>query len=182
MVDRVESFPAAYVVDDADAATDAGASHGFRTDGVSALAPRFEVDVTPADGEPWRGAFFGGRDDLDVVVHSPSSNHLVVVAGGVGYVVPVLDPEAYAVVSLRPVREVETSESAGVVVLIGFTSMLAVGATGQVAWSSDRLVSDGFTEVRLTIDSIVVRGYDAPSDSDIETTLSLSSGEILDRR
>lgn len=182
MVERMELFSAAYVIEDADVAIAPATYHEFRTEGVSSLAPRFEVDVTPANGQPWRGAFFGGRDELDTVANSPSPDHLIAVAGGVVYAVAVSTPESYDVIPLRPVRSVEASESAGVVVLVGFNSVIAVGGTGRVEWGSDRLVSDGFTEVRLSIDSIVLRGYDAPSDTDVETTLSLSNGELLDRR
>jgi hypothetical protein len=119
MVNQISYFESEYELGDADVAVEASAKHDFHTDGVSMLAPRFEIDVAPTNGQPWRGAFFGGRDALDVVAYSPSPDHLIAVAGGVAYVVPVLTPESYEVISMRPVRLIEASPAAGVAVLVG---------------------------------------------------------------
>lgn len=105
---------------------------------------------------------------------------MVVVAGGVAYWVPVDQPERYKVLDLRPVRDAVCSAATKIIVLVGYTSLLGVGPDA-LTWKTGRLVSDGFAEVRLAADSVVVRGFHAPIDEEVRIAVELSTGEILAR-
>jgi hypothetical protein len=181
MVDRVEIFPAAFTLTEHEPASRVMPEVRFEAEGVSRLAPAFEIDLETAD-RAWSGACFGGRDGLNLLINSPNPEVLVAVAGGVAYSVPVRSPEDYEVVPLRPVREAAYAPDLGVVVLVGWTSLVGIGASGKQHWTAERLCSDGFDEVRVTSTTVVVRGFDAPSDREVETTLDLRTGERVSRR
>lgn len=152
----------------------------FVAEGVSELAPAVSLAVTYA-GSTWVGDFFGGHENFSVVVPGVKGATLLVVAGGVAYIVPAARPDDYQVVSLRPIRDVLLSNQAGVVILVGYTTLGAVGAEGEM-WVSERLVWDGFTEVRIASGTVVLRGFDAPSGRDVEVSLDPLSGDVVSRR
>lgn len=156
----------------------------FVAAGVSELAPAISLNVSPGGGSgSWCGEFFGGHEDVSSVVLGVSlstGDGVLVVARGVGYLVPVGAPEVFEVVSLRPIRDVVVCASDGVALLVGYTDVVAVGAGGEL-WDSGRLVWDGFTSVRVGSGSVVVTGFDAPSGRDVEITLDLATGDVLSR-
>lgn len=152
----------------------------FVASGVSELAPSASLEVT-ADGASWVGDFFGEWEGLSVVVAGLGGGTLVVVASGVGYIVPIHRPEEYEVIWPRPIREVLLAEGTRIAVLVGYTNLAAVDARGE-RWRSGRLVSDGFTTARIEAGDVVVRGFHAPSHSDVEVSLRMSSGEVTSRR
>jgi hypothetical protein len=178
MVRRDASFPAKYIVEEADP-TSTLADVTFVTEGVSRLAPVFSIEVTIDGGRRWRGDVFGGRDPLSLIVNGPSQAVLLAVAGGVGYVVPVESPETYAVLQLRPVMDVLTVPDAHLLVCVGLTKLVAVASDGSVNWTSPQVAADGISSVRTTSSTVVVTGWDAPSHRDVETTLDLESGKII---
>jgi hypothetical protein len=154
----------------------------FMTDAAVLLAPRYTVEVSEAAGEHmWSGAFFGGRDGADVLVCGPGPGTLVAIAGGVAYSVSVEAPRDYVALPMQPVREVLYSIGSGLVILVGYTSLAAVGADGAMQWRSGRLVSDGFLEVRLGSTTLTVRGWYAPVDHEVEITLDLDDGRVISR-
>lgn len=130
----------------------------FAAPGVPRLAPAISLKVARADGESWAGSFFGADDPFSIVVLGVSppraSAGLLVVAGGVGYLVPVDNPETYRVIALRPIRNALVSEEDRLVVLVGYSRLTGLGAQNDM-WTSRDLVSDGFREVRLARDTIV---------------------------
>lgn len=152
----------------------------FVAEGTVLMAPRYKVEVLSApDGTGWIGAFFGGSDGADLIICGPGPRTLVAVAGGVAYIVPVMAPEQFAVVPMRPVREALCSVESNIVILVGYTELLAVAADGALLWRSERLVSDGFLEVRLASTTVTVRGWHAPSDREIEVTLDIEGGRVI---
>jgi len=178
MIDHDASFPAAYSVREADV-TSGPPDVSFSTDGVSKLAPAFSIDVVCATARRWRGDVFGGTDPLRLLVNGAAPDVLLVVAGGVGYAIPVEEPEAYNVVELRPLTEVLPALNAGLIICVGLTKLLALGPDGSEAWRSPRLGADGLSGVRIGSDFVVATGWDAPSQREIETTLDLKSGEPI---
>lgn len=87
-------------------------------------------------------------------------------------------PDRYEVLPIRPVREIIPVIDAKLMILVGYTSLLAVGVDG-VKWASPRLVSDGFSEVRVALSRVVVRGVSARDNMEIEITLDLATGEAV---
>jgi hypothetical protein len=177
VVDRDLNIPVTYDVEEVSAPYGA-ADVRFVGDDVTALAPSYGIVVTTLNDLRWQGEVFGGRDTLNRIVSGPDSEHLVLVAGGVGYVVPVDTPEDYAVVPVRPVADVVVVRDSGLVICVGLTKIAAVGAGGTVLWVSPQVTADGIASVRVTSSLIVVTGWDAPLNRQVETTLDLQSGEV----
>lgn len=150
----------------------------FRSANDAATEPCIDAFVCAASDHRWLGRFYGRRGDANALVHTPTPDSLLVVAGGIPYWVPAKSPEEFKVVGFQPVRAVHCAPGAGLLVLEGYTSLVALGRTEKPVWQSPRLVSDGFAEVRLTSSDIWVRGYSAPCDDDIERRLELASGSI----
>lgn len=153
----------------------------FAAEGTPRLAPVVEIFVVSEAGSSWHGSFFGSADALSLLVSTADPGILLVIAGGVPYLVPVDQPETFRVLSLRPVREVHCAVAEGIVLLAGYSDLLALGA-GAVRWTVKRLASDGFYEVRVTSSTVVVRGYSAAEGHEVETTVDLASGAVLARR
>lgn len=182
MTEFVNVFAASYQVEDDPSRPVGERTHDFVAPGVSELSPAVEIAVTPATGGTWHGRFFGNHHGPNVVVNGPSPDVLVVVAAGVAYVVPVGSPSDCHVLPNWPVRSIHYAPHLGLVLLADFTGVAALGEGGAVRWEAKDLVSDGFTDVRLAQSTLVVGGYVAPEARDVETTLDLATGEVLDRR
>lgn len=151
----------------------------FSSEGVSHLAPTYALAVKPDGGSEWRGEFFGGRASLNEVVNGPAPDLLIAIAGGVGYVVPVKGPAHYSVAPVRPVTQVVAVPDAHVVICVGLTKLSAIGADGRVAWTSARLVADGFFEVRVSASGLVLRGRDPAAAQDVEMTIDPVTGTVV---
>ncbi|MCL3862096.1 hypothetical protein [Actinotalea sp. K2] len=182
MTEFVNLFAASYQVDDDPSRPVGERTFDFVTTGVAELAPAVEITITPATGDTWHGRFFGNYDGPNVVVNGPSPDVLVVVAAGVAYVVPVGSPPDYRALPAWPVRSVHCALPVGLVLLVDFTGVTALGEGGVVRWEAKDVVSDGFTDVLVTPSTVVVGGYVAPEARDVETTLDLATGAVVDRR
>lgn len=182
MTEFVRSFEPTYKVAEDPSPFGRTVSFSFAGDDLPQLAPAVELEVTRPDGHAWHGDFYGLVDGLSAVVDGPGPDVLTVVAAGVGFVVPVSSPGDYTILGVRPVRAIECAPERGLVILAGYSDLVALGADGMVRWEARRLSSDGFAEVRLTSSAVVVRGYDAAEGHEVETTLDLATGEIVSRR
>jgi hypothetical protein len=175
---RCADFPATYRVLEGEATIDGPRLQELRASEALETGPGLDVMVSDAGGRSWLARFYGRRDDPSLLAHTPSPDHLLVVAGGIPYWVPAEEPTAFRVLGFQPVRSVHCAPGVGLLVLEGCTSLAAIGDYGQVVWRSPRLVSDGFAEVRLTSADVWIRGYSAPDHGDVERRLDLASGAI----
>lgn len=182
MTDFVEDFPAGYSVWEGALVGSSRESLTFATEGTPRLAPVVEILVASDAGSSWHGSFFGSADALNVLVATADARTLLVVAGGVSYLVPVDEPEKYLVLPLQPVRDVQCAEAERLVLLAGYSDLLAIGADGAIRWTAKDLVSDGFDEVRVTPSTVEVRGFDPAEGHEVEMTVDLASGVVLARR
>jgi hypothetical protein len=154
----------------------------FRAGGGLGPAPRVEIAVDPlGGGDGWIGEFYGHRDGLNVVAHTPDPESLLVVSGGVAYWVPANAPEGFKVLDFQPVMSVHCYAGSDVLILAGYSRLAAIDSGGGVAWQSTQLVSDEFYEVRLTASVVVARGYSAPDDHEVEWTLDQATGSIVNK-
>lgn len=157
--------------------TDEGAL-AFVTEGVARGAPAVALSVAPAGGDRWQGEFFGRPNAPSYVASTPDPRVVLVVAGGVGYLADVDEPARYDVVTADPIRDVVPAPEAGVLLCVGLTTLTALGPGRAVAWTSPRLVADGFSEVRVGSGVVVVRGRAPMAGSDVELVLDLRSGTL----
>jgi hypothetical protein len=181
-MELIADFPADYTV-----ALEAAGSSGeavveFRAADGLARSPALVLHVVPpSPGRGWFGEFFGERDGENAVAHTAHPRRLLAVAGGIPYLVPVDAPNDYAVIRTWSVRSVHPSVSYGLVILAGYSRLLAVDGAGRQVWESADLASDGLAEVRITSTVVVARGFWGPEGRDVETAVDIATGTIVDR-
>jgi hypothetical protein len=181
VVDYDQTFSSSFSVTEAYSDPGGLREVSFNMPGALTAAPAIAIEVTCVDGLQWRGLVFGGTDDANMLANSPNPDVLVAIGNGFAYIVPVGTPDKYAAISLRPVRSILTVPTARVLVFVGYTRLLAIGAGGDELWTTQRLVADGFSEVRVVDTALAVRGWDARLDRDVETTVDLHSGAVMTR-
>jgi hypothetical protein len=157
----------------------ASGARSFVANGVVTASPAAVLAVTPDTGQSWQGEFFGHRDALCYVAATADPTLMLVVAGGVGYVVDVIDPARYTVLDLRPIRTVLIAAHARLVVCAGTVALTALGGGGKQVWSTARLVADGIEEVRVGSDFVLVRGRGTVGAREIEITVDIYTGKVL---
>jgi hypothetical protein len=180
-LDYIEDFEANFSLEEAEPIQGALPCIQFTTGGVLTAAPCLQISVTRRDGSRWCGEIFGGWDELTRILNSPDPDVFVAVAGGVAYAISAKHPQTYRVLALRPVLDTVCAVEMKRLIVVGYTGLLALGPSGQI-WKSERLVSDGFSEVRLASSTVIVRGSDAPSGREIEVVVDLTNGEIVARQ
>lgn len=72
--------------------------------------------------------------------------------------------------------------SVALAIIFDFTGVVALGKGGTVRGEATNLVSDGFTDSQLMASMLTVKGYVAPEGRDVETTLDLATGLVLERQ
>ena len=149
----------------------------FSATGEGMHSEGFVVRFLPDRGEPWIGNFHGGLSSFSGVHSHPDGQHVLVVAGGQGYVV---DPETRALVQLLggAIESVHVYGQHDLLVLdhqgLAFE---AIGRNGRV-WRTRRLSWDGFRDVDYGQTEIVGEGWNAigqqwqPFRVDVRTGLS----------
>ena len=106
----------------------------------------------------------------------PNPNEMCAVAGGYAYVIDTAQPERCTHIALKPVVEVRTLVAQGLLLFVGFHSMVAWGSSG-IAWESARLSWEG---VRITsIDDDVLHGigWNLLTDREVAFSLDLLTGQ-----
>jgi hypothetical protein len=106
----------------------------------------------------------------------PDADEVCVLAGGYAYLAKAAQPEEVTLLGMKPVVEVIPATSAGLLLLVGFHTVLAWGV-GGVAWETKRLSWEG---VRITgVEDEVLRGlgWDMMRDVEVEFAVDLRTGE-----
>jgi len=176
-----DEFPAAYQVTTQTTTPVGAAQLTFRPVRYQASAAGLSLHVSPVGGAEWFGDFLGPSHGLTDWSRTPDPTHVLVVAGGLGYWVDVLDPSRYEVFEDFLVTSVHYSLDSRLLLLAGHSDICAIDASGRARWRATKLASDGFTEVRLGSSAVVVRGYQAASGCEVETTLDVRDGTVLSR-
>jgi hypothetical protein len=145
----------------------------FSPDGRGHHREGLAVRVTPATGDPWVGNFQRVGTSFDGVFLHPDGNHLLVIAGGQGYVVNPSSRVASTIGqgAIAGVHEIHDSR-----LLILDLQGLAFEALGPegTRWRSKRLSWDGFKNVVVSRDAITGEG--CLGDFWAEFTLDLHTG------
>ncbi len=112
------------------------------------------IRVEPEDAPAWVGSFeAGGLGGVSGVYASPDPHRLVVASNGTVLLVDVRDPRAGAAATDRHVQQVEAVADAGLLLLVGYSEMTAIGASG-LAWRTGRLGLDGLRVLHTSVDAI----------------------------
>jgi hypothetical protein len=106
----------------------------------------------------------------------PSPQEMCAVAGGYAYVIDTTQPERCSHVALKPVVEVRALVANGLLLFVGFHTIVAWGRSG-LAWESGRLSWEG---VRITsIDGNVLNGmgWNLLTDHEVAVSIDLLTGQ-----
>ncbi|WP_433973643.1 hypothetical protein [Tunturiibacter lichenicola] len=106
----------------------------------------------------------------------PTPREMCAVAGGYAYVVDTEQPERCTHIMLKPVVEVRPLTTNGLLLFVGFHSMIAWGRNG-LAWESAKLSWEG---IRITgIDGNLLHGmgWNMLTDREVPFSLDLLTGQ-----
>ena len=108
----------------------------------------------------------------------PAADEICAVAGGYAYVANVGSPERCVQVPMKPVVEVHPAVEAGLLLFVGFHTILAWGREGRV-WETGRLSWEGVRVTGVTATEAVGFGWDLRGDVEVEFRVDLRSGEFV---
>jgi hypothetical protein len=106
----------------------------------------------------------------------PNPQDMCAVAGGYAYVIDTMQPERCTHITLKPVVEVRTLVASGLLLFVGFHTIVAWGRSG-LAWESGRLSWEG---VRITsINGTVLHGvgWNLLTDREVTFSVDLLTGQ-----
>jgi hypothetical protein len=98
------------------------------------------------------------------------------VAGGYAYIVNTTTPERCTQVGLKPVVSVLESEAQGLLLFVGFHTILAWDTEGQ-AWETAKLSWEGVRIAEISDETVVGFGWDLMTDREVEFRVDLRTGE-----
>jgi hypothetical protein len=106
----------------------------------------------------------------------PNPDEMCAVAGGYAYIIDTSAPEHSTHIAMKPVVEVHAVASAGLILFVGFHTILAWGANG-VAWQTGRLSWEGVRITSVDGDTLHGTGWNMLADKDVPFTVDLKTGE-----
>lgn len=114
------------------------------------------------------------------VLACPNPRELCAVAGGYAYVIDTASPERCSQIALKPVTEVHVLTANGLLVFVGFHSIVAWGREG-FAWQTARLSSEGIriTGVQTQPNGSAALhgfGWNLITDKEVEFAVDLRTG------
>jgi hypothetical protein len=107
----------------------------------------------------------------------PASDEICAVAGGYAYVANVATPELCAQVGMKPVVAVFSAVEAGLLLFVGFHTILAWGRDGM-AWQTGRLSWEGVRVTEVGERQARGFGWDLRGDVEVEFVVDLTTGEF----
>jgi hypothetical protein len=108
----------------------------------------------------------------------PDADQICAVAGGYAYVASAATPETCVQVGMKPVVEVHEAVLAGLLLFVGFHTILAWGRAG-VVWETGRLSWEGVRVTTVTRDEAVGLGWDLRGDVEVEFRVDLRDGSFV---
>jgi hypothetical protein len=106
----------------------------------------------------------------------PNAREMCAVAGGYAYIIDTEQPERCTQIALRPVVEVRPLAAQGLLLFVGFHSMLAWGPNG-LAWESARLSWEGLRINGIEGDLLHGFGWNLLTDREVAFSLDLHTGQ-----
>jgi hypothetical protein len=141
------------------------------------------LQVHPATGGVFLATCALGFTDSKMptgVFACPNPRELCAVAGGYAYVIDTASPERSAHIPLKPVAEVFALAEHGLLIFVGFHSIVAWGREG-LAWQTRKLSSEGIrtTGVQTHPDGTTALhgfGWNFITDKEVEFAIDLRTG------
>jgi len=106
----------------------------------------------------------------------PDAAEICAVAGGYAYLAKASEPERCTLLGMKPVTAVYPAAAAGLLLFVGFQTILAWGRDG-VAWETGRLSWEGVKVTEVSGDEVVGLGWDLRGDVEVEFRVELRTGK-----
>jgi hypothetical protein len=135
--------------------------------------------VHPLDGGNFLATFALGFTDPTMptgVFACPDPQQMCAVAGGYAYVIDTANPERCTFLALRPAVEVKTLKTQGLLLFVGFHSMMAWGHNGLV-WESARLSWEGVRVTNIDGNMLHGIGWNLLTDREVGFSVDLLTGQ-----
>jgi len=136
------------------------------------------LDVKPASSPNFLATCALGFRDLSLptgIFACPHPDHLLAIAGGYAYLINTQSPDHCVHLPLRPVTQILPAPNAGVLLLAGFHTVLAVDALG-IRWQTARLSWEGITLTHTDADHLHGTGWNMQTDREVPFTVNLLNG------
>jgi len=138
-----------------------------------------QLMVRPASGGTFLATCALGFTDPAMptgVFACPNAVQMCAVAGGYAYVIDTEQPEHSTHILLKPVVEVRPLVAQGLLLFVGFHSMVAWGRDG-LAWESARLSWEGVRIVSIDGNVLHGMGWNLLTDHEVAFSLDLLTGQ-----
>lgn len=109
------------------------------------------------------------------VLACPNPDELCAIAGGYVYLIDTLNPARSTHLQLKPVAEVAVLVAQGLLVFVGFHSMMAWGRDG-LAWETGRLSWEGIRLGEAEGEALHGFGWNMQADKDVAFAVDLRTG------
>ena len=106
----------------------------------------------------------------------PKASELCAVAGGYAYLIDTEHPERFTHIAFRPVVEVRVLLPQGLLLFVGFHSIVAWGDDG-IAWESARLSWEGVRISGIKGNVLHGMGWNLMTNKEVAFTLDLLTGQ-----
>jgi hypothetical protein len=138
-----------------------------------------QLMVRPASGGTFLATCALGFTDPAMptgVFACPNAVQMGAIAGGYAYVIDTEQPEHCTHIALKPVVEVRPLVTQGLLLFVGFHSMMAWGRNG-LAWESARLSWEGVRIVSIDGDVLHGMGWNLLTDREVAFSVDLLTGK-----
>jgi hypothetical protein len=138
-----------------------------------------QIMVHPASGGKFLATCALGFTDPTMptgVFACPDAVQMCAVAGGYAYVIDTAQPEHSTHIAMKPVVEVRPLVAQGLLLFVGFHSMMAWGRNG-LAWESARLSWEGVRIASIDGHTLHGTGWNLLTDQEIAFSVDLLTGQ-----
>jgi hypothetical protein len=138
-----------------------------------------QLMVRPANGGTFLATCALGFTDPAMptgVFACPNAVQMCAVAGGYAYVIDTAQPERSTHIPLKPAVEVRLLVEQGLLLFVGFHSVVAWGHDGLV-WESARLSWEGIRITSIDGDELHGMGWNLHTDREVSFSIDLLTGQ-----
>jgi hypothetical protein len=138
-----------------------------------------QLMVRPANGGTFLATCALGFTDPAMptgVFTCPNPGEMCTVAGGYAYIIDTAQPEHCAHIALKPVVAVYPSVAQGLLLFVGFHSIVAWGCNG-IVWESARLSWEGLRILSIDGNILHGMGWNLLTDREVAFSLDLLTGQ-----